>query len=458
MTMIEGDVKAPGGVEGGGSTLVVEHTSDNNLVAFRYRNKDVRMLAAEEDFDLNGRKLRAGAFIIPNADRAKLEPMLRDLGLTAWAVDSAPSVKTHEMKIPRIGYVHSWSRTQDEGWVRGALDHYGVPYEYFADQKLAAGNLRAKYDVIVFPHVGGTSASMINGIPKTGSTPLPYKKTKETPNLGAIDSTDDIRGGMGFQGMTELGKFVAEGGTLITEGSTASLMAEYVLNSGVTVEHPSSLFARGSILRSVISDLKSPIAYGYEAKDLPVYFNQDPVFNVAAAGGFGGFGGGFGGGGRGGASDVTQNVTPNAAPIHVAPLDLTAAAEPTTSVGGRGGRGGRGAGAAGAAGGGGGFGGGRGGFAAASEERPRVVVQFGSNANDLLLSGTLAGGEALTNHAAAVDVPLGKGHIVMFALRPFWRWQSQGTYMLAFNAILNWDHLDAGKPERPGAQGTAAGQ
>jgi hypothetical protein len=35
----------------------------------------------------------------------------------------------------------------------------------------------------------------------------------------------------------------------------------------------------------------------------------------------------------------------------------------------------------------------------------------------------------------------------MFALRPFWRWQTQGTYFLGFNAILNWNHLDAGKEE-----------
>ena len=34
-------------------------------------------MAAEEDFDLNGHKLRAGAFIIPNADRAALEPQLQ---------------------------------------------------------------------------------------------------------------------------------------------------------------------------------------------------------------------------------------------------------------------------------------------------------------------------------------------------------------------------------------------
>ena len=110
--------------------------------------------------------------------------MVRDLGLSAWAVGAAPPVKTHESKIPRIGYVHSWSRTQDEGWVRAALDRYEVPYKYFADQKLAEGNLRAKYDVIIFPHVGGTSATMINGIAKTGTVPLPYKKTSDTPNLG----------------------------------------------------------------------------------------------------------------------------------------------------------------------------------------------------------------------------------------------------------------------------------
>ena len=43
----------------------------------------------------------------------------------------------------------------------------------------------------------------------------------------------------------------------------------------------------------------------------------------------------------------------------------------------------------------------------------------------------------------------------MFAIRPFWRWQTQGTYMLGFNAILNWNDLDAGKAA-PGGRGTTA--
>jgi hypothetical protein len=460
MTLLTAEAKAAGGVDGSGGFLVVEHTSDNNLMTFRFKNKDVKMQVAEEDFELNGRKLRAGALIIANADRATLEPQLKDLGLSGWAVASAPTVKTHTLTTPRIGYVHSWTRTQDEGWVRAALDHYSVPYTYFADQKLKEGNLRSKYDVIVFPHVGGTSASMIAGIAMTGTAPIPYKKTEQTPNLGGVDETDDIRGGMGLEGLQELAKFVQQGGTLITEGSTSALMAEYNLAGGVAVEHPAELFARGSILRGVFSDLKSPIAYGYDGKDLPVYFNQDPVLNATvAAVGFGGGGGGRGAGGpiNGGQG---QNVTPNAVPIYTSPLDPSdaPAATPVAAAGGgRGGRGGRGGGAAGA-GAGRGTGGGGGGFGAvAAGSSSRVVLRFPANANDMLLSGTLGGGESVANRALVVDMPLGTGHVVMFALRPFWRWQTQGTYFLAFNAILNWDHLDAGKPAPAPSGATAAG-
>ena len=114
---------------------------------------------------------------------------------------------------------------------------------------------------------------------------------------------------------------------------------------------------------------------------------------------------------------------------------------PAASAGGRRGRGGATV---------GGSGSGEGGRGGAAGPVARVVLRFPAKPDDMLLSGTLAGGEAIANRALAVDVPLGKGHIVLFALRPFWRWQTQGTYFLAFNAILNWDHLDAGKaaPEK----------
>jgi Zinc carboxypeptidase len=428
MKLVTADVKAVGGVEGTGKVLVVEHTADNSLVTFRFKNPGVKMLAAEEDFEIAGRTFRAGAVIVPDADRARLEPMLRDLGLSARAVAAAPSVKTHELDLPRIGYVHSWTRTQDEGWWRAALDAYGVPYTYFADQKLREGHLRSKYDVILFPHVGGNAVSQVNGMARTGSAPLPYKKSADTPNLGALDSSDDIRGGMGLEGLAELVKFVQEGGTLITEGSTSTIFPEYGISGGVTVEEPAQLFVRGSIVRGRIADAKSPITYGYAGTDLPVYFNQAPVLNA-------------GGGGRGGLPPQNPNaglgqiVTPNAAPLNlsvfdgdqaesdsppqtnerpkqedVARLRQQAAAELSSET-----------------------------------NRPRVVMRFPDNPNDLLLSGTIANGQYLSGRAIAVDEKIGQGHAVMFAIRPFWRWQTQGTYTLGFNAIMNWNDLDAGK-------------
>jgi len=439
MTMMTSEAKAPGGIEGTGGVIVVEHTTDNNLMKFRFANANVRMQAAEEDFDLAGRKFRAGAFIIPNADRARLEPQLKDLGLSGYAVASAPSVKAHDLDIPRIGYVHAWQRTQDEGWVRAALDTYGVPYTYFADQKLRDGNLRSKYDVIIFPHVGGNATSQVNGIPKTSATPLPYKKTAATPNLAALDQSDDIRGGMGQEGLLELTKFVQAGGTLITEGSTATIFPEFGITTGVTIEEPAELFVRGSIMRGIISDPKSPIAYGYDGTQLPVYFNQAPVINAASGGG-GGFGGGGGGGGGPANAGLGQNTTPMANRLRLSPW------EQDSSAGAERGR------AADSAGfrqfaGGGGFGGG----ANADAVRPRVVMSFPGNPNDMLLSGTLVGGQMIANRAQVVDAKVGNGHVVMFGIRPFWRWQTQGTYFLGFNAILNWNDLDAGKaePQRP---------
>lgn len=75
----------------------------------------------------------------------------------------------------------------------------------------------------------------------------------------------------------------------------------------------------------------------------------------------------------------------------------------------------------------------------------RVVMAFPEKASDMLLSGTLVNGDLLSRRAQLVDESIGKGHLVMFAIRPYWRWQTQGTFALGFNAIMNWNDLDAGR-------------
>ena len=58
--MITKDAVAPGGIEGTGPVVIVDHTTDNNLVTFRFKHADVKMQAAQAEFEAGGRKFRAG--------------------------------------------------------------------------------------------------------------------------------------------------------------------------------------------------------------------------------------------------------------------------------------------------------------------------------------------------------------------------------------------------------------
>jgi Zinc carboxypeptidase len=481
MTPVKGLVTAPGGVSGTGSTVIVENNSDNTLVSFRFKNANVKMSAAEESFTADGHSFAPGAVIIPNANVAQIDPSLKSLGLTAYAVSSAPTVKSHDLDIPRIGYIHSWTRTQDEGWVRAALDTYGVPYKYFGENAVAKmGDLRNQFDVIIYPH-GGSGVGNVGGGRGRGGRggagedlPVPYKSTKEFPALGYPDSTDDVRGALGEDGMKAVYAFVQHGGTLITEGNTTQILPEMGLTPGVKYEAANGLFARGTILRAEIADAKSPIVYGYNRSEVPVYFSSGPVLNTnaaatAVASGAAAPADAAPGAGRGGGrGTLTQNTTPMATPLKLSAWDpdhtgvaygvATSTgndfnvAQAGQAAGGRGGRGGGGAGGPGGAGGGGGFGGFGGGGAvtvpgltADPNSSTRVVMQFPAKAEDMLLSGTLENGALLSNRANLVDEKIGSGHVVMFAFRPYWRWQTQGTFAMGFNAIMNWNDLDAGK-------------
>jgi hypothetical protein len=75
--------------------------------------------------------------------------------------------------------------------------------------------------------------------------------------------------------------------------------------------------------------------------------------------------------------------------------------------------------------------------------RPREVLRF-ADQRDLLASGLLDGTD-VARRPAVVDVPLEKGHVILFANNPVYRGETIGSYFLVFNAVLNFDHLDTGR-------------
>ena len=48
-----------------------------------------------------------------------------------------------------------------------------------------------------------------------------------------------------------------------------------------------------------------------------------------------------------------------------------------------------------------------------------------------------------------IDVPVEKGHVVLFSNNPIWRGETHGSYFLVLNAILNFDRLDLGRVNDP---------
>jgi hypothetical protein len=434
MTLLAGPAKPAGKLSGpdGSIAYLVNHNTDNTLATFRFRLKDVKMFAAEDSFKAEDRQFNTGSFMIktegnPSDIRARLESATSDLGIVAYGVRDLPKVAMHQLAAPRIALVHSWLNTQSEGWYRIAFDQLKVPYDYISDQTLArTPNLRERWDVILFGPTPGSAQRIVNGLPMRGD-PVPWRQSELTPNLGnSPDTTDDMRGGMGLDGLMKIARFVDEGGLFITIAANASIPIDFGLIEGISVTSTRELRARGSVLESVISDRKSPIVYGYGDK-LAIYFNQAPVFQVSTTGGLG-----FGGApaaepaarpsGRGSTTDpdipqgrsyVPPPESPRLRPGEEPPIDD----EVRENLRG---------------------------YLAPPEMRPRTVVRFAEE-KDLLISGMLSGGRELANRPAVIDVPRGKGHVLLFANNPVWRNETQGGYFLLFNAMLNFDHLDAGR-------------
>jgi len=457
MTLLAGPASVTGSVSGAATKFfLINANAEPGLATLRFRLKDVKIFAAEDAFEADSQKFNPGSFLIPAEGnpsdlRARIDSATKDLGLRVVASDADLKVERHAVAVPRIALLHTWVNTQNEGWYRLMFEEAQVPYEYISDAVVrSTPNLKSKFDVILFPPVTSSLSTLINGVRKRtladGSDfggPIPWKNSSLTPNLttadGKPDSTDDMRGGLGFEGLANLKKFIEDGGVFIPISAGASLPIELGITEGVSIAATPLLQARGSIVNATVEDKRSPIAYGYD-DSVALYFNQSPVFRVSLGAGGGGGGGGGGapgdvGGartsGRGSATDpdiVQARPFTAAEPeprrsraqqeLYIDPdiRDLVRATLPPMRM------------------------------------WPRVVLRFAEERN-LWVSGMMAGGAEMAQSPAVIDSPLGRGHVIYFANNPMWRHETQGSFMLVLNAALHFDNLHVGR-RAPGGSGS----
>lgn len=273
-----------GTVAGTGSAgLAVAHLGSNNMISFRYRLKNVPMKVAEDSFTVNGTSFPAGSFIITGS-AAELQAARREvesLGLTAAALNTTPTVTTHDADVPRVAIYTQWSGTQELGWYRHAFDQFGIPFELVYKERIILGNLRQDFDVIV---MAAQNLNRTTVMQEPAARAQPYKQTDKFKFLGMYGETDDMTGGFGQAGVDAIAAFLEAGGTLVTTLSATRFPIEFGFARSVDLESLTGVNAQKPLVMAEIKKPGHPAFYGWEGTRFPMKFGQgQQVFRVGVA-------------------------------------------------------------------------------------------------------------------------------------------------------------------------------
>ncbi|MFN0124137.1 MAG: M14 family zinc carboxypeptidase [Blastocatellia bacterium] len=269
----------------GAKAYVIAHNGSNNIVSLRWRLLDLKVSAAEAAFKSGDHDFPAGSLIIAASQNSRdvfelVRNAVTPLGLEAVSMNEMPTVAAHDVDLPRLAVYSTWGSTQEIGWIRHALDKFGVPFDLIYKERVKRGDLRGQYDVILMPHQGGSGKRIVFDIESKGR-PLAYTKTEEFKFLGAYGESDDITGGMGLAGVVEFEKFIGGGGLLITLGTASFFPAEFGLTRTIDAGRTTPQFyAPGPFVETEILQPAHPLFYGYDKKTMPVRYANGPLLNV----------------------------------------------------------------------------------------------------------------------------------------------------------------------------------
>jgi len=160
----------------------------------------------------------------------------------------------------RIGIYKSWAESMDEGWTRWVFDTYRIPFTSLHDKDVRAGNLIAKYDVIIMPDQQPNS--IVRGV--------------------GANYPDSLKGGLGEQGGAALAAFVEAGGTLLAFNDASEYAIETMklpVKNVLAGVRNTEFYAPGSIF-AVEVDKAHPVARTFTAPTPAVWFENGAAFDI----------------------------------------------------------------------------------------------------------------------------------------------------------------------------------
>ncbi len=259
MSAVDDPSALAGKISGAGSVLAVANTGQTSLLSLVYKLKGAKIQATEKPFDAEGHHFAAGSLLISGAADDHVAGALHDLALDGTRLGATPSVAAHAVTTPRVAFMHTWLATQDRGLVALCLRRGGRALRLH--QHADGGQRDGPAHQVRRDHLrpGGRSSTLdiLDGMPMWNNA-MPWQKTDLTPNLGRIDSTDDMRPGLGYDGLAHLKKFVEQGGLLITCEDTAQFAIETGLAPGVSIAPSADARVVGTVLNTVVRQPRQP--------------------------------------------------------------------------------------------------------------------------------------------------------------------------------------------------------
>ena len=285
---ITGTAEPPAGTVASSGTAgyLLSHNTNDAFIAVNRAIKagnDVYWL--KSPLNANGKSYPAGTFYIASKGNTTqmLQTLAKEKGLSFDGTSARPGSDALKLQPKRIGLWDQYGGSMPSGHTRWLFEQFEFPYTVVYPQTLDAGNLSEKYDVLVFQG-GAIPAPAGEGQGRRGG----FGREIDPSTI-----PEEFRGWLGRvtpeKTIPQLKRFLEDGGTIITVGSSTALayylglpLSNHLVErtpQGQVRELPNDKFyVPGSILR-VRVDNTAPVAAGLP-NNLDVFFDEDPVFRL----------------------------------------------------------------------------------------------------------------------------------------------------------------------------------